>query len=110
MSAILPSARRRRPTHPGAVLRDVAFPALPFSKSEIADQLGISRQTLYDILNEKQPITPQMAVRIGKLLGNGPVVWHNMQAAYDLWEAVASADVSNIPTYKPDLRKLKRGG
>ncbi len=98
----------RCPTHPGAVLRDIAFPALPLSRTEIADQLGISRQTLYDILNEKQPITSQMAVRIGKLLGNGPMLWHRMQSNYDLWQAMQTVDVTGIPTHKPDALKLKR--
>lgn len=88
----------RCPTHPGAVLREIALPALELPKTEIAHHLGVSRQTLYDILSEKQPVTPQMAVRIGKLIGNGPAVWINMQAAYDLWHAARSVDTSKIPT------------
>lgn len=91
----------RCPAHPGRILRDYAVPALEQSKTAIADHLGISRQTLYDLLAEKQPVTPQMAVRIGKLLGNGPNLWLNMQAAYDLWHAKREVDVSNIPTFKP---------
>jgi antitoxin HigA-1 len=91
---------KRCPTHPGKLLRDIVLPALGASKSAIADHLGISRQTLYDLLAEKQPVTPQMAVRIGKLLGNGPAVWLNMQAAHDLWHARAKVDTSKIPTLK----------
>lgn len=98
---------RRCPTHPGAILRDIALPALTASKTEIADLLGISRQTLYDILGEKQPVTPQMAVRIGKLLGNGPTVWVRMQSTYDLWQAVQTVDVSGIPTIPRPAHKLK---
>jgi antitoxin HigA-1 len=66
---------KRAPVHPGRILREYAVPALKLSKVEIAAHLGISRQTLHDLLAEKQPITPQMAVRIGKLLGNGPNLW-----------------------------------
>ncbi|MEW5964369.1 MAG: HigA family addiction module antitoxin [Pseudomonadota bacterium] len=88
----------RCPTHPGEVLREIALPALDLPKTEIADHLGVSRQTLYDILSEKQPVTPQMAVRIGKLIGNGPAVWINMQAAHDLWHAERAVDTSRIPT------------
>ena len=90
----------RRPTHPGRVLADNVLPAAGRSKSEIARLLGISRQTLYDILEARQPVTPQMAVRLGKLCGNGPQLWLNMQIAHDLWEAERKVDVSAIPTLK----------
>ena len=88
----------RCPTHPGEILREIVLPALDLPKTTLADHLGISRQTLYDLLGEKQPVTPQMAVRIGKLLGNGPIIWLNLQAAYDLWHATRDVDVSAIPT------------
>lgn len=89
---------KRCPTHPGEVLREVVVPRLGIAKTQLADHLGISRQTLYDILNEKQPVTPQMAVRLGKLLGTSEAVWVNMQIAYDLWHARRDVDVSGIPT------------
>jgi len=85
-------------THPGEVLREDVLPALSMNKTAIAKALGISRQTLYDIINEKQPVTPDMAVRLGKLCGNGPHLWLNMQTAYDLWHAQRRVDVSKIPT------------
>ena len=88
----------RCPTHPGEILREIVLPALDLPKTTLADHLGISRQTLYELLGEKQPVTPQMAVRIGKLLGNGPIIWLNLQAAYDLWHATRDVDVSAIPT------------
>jgi antitoxin HigA-1 len=72
------------PTHPGELLREDVIPALDLSKAEIARRLGISRQTLYDILEEKQPVTPAMALRLGKFLGNGPEFWINLQRDYDL--------------------------
>ena len=56
-----------RPLHPGELLREDVLPALGRPKTEIARLLGISRQWLYDILEERQPITAPMAVRIGKL-------------------------------------------
>jgi addiction module HigA family antidote len=91
---------RRCPTHPGELLREVVIPALGLSKTAVADYLGVSRQTLYDLIGEKQPVTPQMAVRIGKLIGNGPAIWLNMQTAFDLWHAAREVDVSGIPTLK----------
>jgi len=76
-----------RPVHPGEILREDVLPALGRPKTEIARLLGISRQTLYDLLMERQPITAPMALRIGKLVGNGPNLWINMQRAYDLERA-----------------------
>ncbi len=72
------------PMHPGELLREVTFPAMVVSKTEIARRLGISRQTLYDILSEKQPVTPAMALRLGKFFGNSPEFWLNLQRDYDL--------------------------
>jgi addiction module HigA family antidote len=91
-----------KPMHPGEMLREDVLPALDKSKTEIARLLGVSRQTLYDILDEKQPVTPGMALRLGKLLGNGPDLWIGLQRAYDL--AMAKHDLASklkkIPTLK----------
>jgi addiction module HigA family antidote len=86
------------PAHPGELLGEITIPATGKSKAEIARLLGISRQTLYDILNKKQPVTPAIAVRLGKLFGDGAGVWVRMQGAYDTWHAEREIDVSNIPT------------
>jgi antitoxin HigA-1 len=92
--------RGLKPMHPGEMLREDVVPALGKSKSEIARLLGISRQTLYDILDEKQPVSPAMALRIGKLLGNGPELWINLQRAYDLAiaERELAGEIKKIPT------------
>ncbi len=75
------------PSHPGDLLAGIVIPATGKAKVEIAQMLGISRQTLYDILGRRQSVTPAVAVRLGKLFGNGPEVWLRMQQAYDLWHA-----------------------
>jgi antitoxin HigA-1 len=90
----------RCPTHPGAVLREDMLPASGKKKVEIAQLLGISRQHLHDIMAEKKPISPEVAVRIGKLFGGGPGIWVRMQAAHDTWHAERNVDVSGIPTLK----------
>src|SRR5215469_10395765 len=72
------------PMHPGQLLREEILPAFDRPKTEIAKLLGVSRQTLYDILEEKQPVTPVMALRLGKLCGNGPDLWLNLQKRYDM--------------------------
>src|SRR6478735_3336181 len=88
------------PMHPGELLRVEILPALDRPKSEIARLLGVSRQTLYDVIAEKQPVTPGMALRLGKLCGNGPDLWINLQRAYDLViaERELAAEIKNIPT------------
>ena len=91
---------KRCPTHPGVLLREDMIPATGRSKVEIAGLLGISRQHLYDILNERKPVSPEVAVRLGKLFGDGAGIWTRMQAAHDTWHAERRVDVSRIPTLK----------
>ncbi|PZR82719.1 MAG: addiction module antidote protein, HigA family [Stutzerimonas stutzeri] len=91
-------SRERAPTHPGALLREDIIPATGKHKTEIARMLGISRQHLHDILSEEKSVTPAVAVRLGKLFGNGTGLWVRMQGAYDTWRAEREIDVSNIPT------------
>jgi antitoxin HigA-1 len=88
------------PAHPGELLAEIVIPATGKSKSEIARLLGVSRQTLYDILNRKQAVTPAIALRLGKLFGDGAGAWLRMQNAYDLWHLEQEIDVSGIPTIK----------
>jgi addiction module HigA family antidote len=90
----------RCPTHPGALLREDVIPATGRSKAEIARLLGMSRQHLYDILRERKPVSPSVAVRLGKLFGDGATVWVRMQGAYDTGHAERDEDVSKIPTLR----------
>ncbi len=99
------AARRdpdRRPTHPGELLREI-IPATGRSKAEIAALLGISRQHLYDILKERKPVSAAVAVRLGKLFGDGAGVWVRMQGAFDTWRAERelAREIKRIPTLKP---------
>tara|TARA_R100001244_G_scaffold44182_15_gene40092 strand:- start:2772 stop:3080 length:309 start_codon:yes stop_codon:yes gene_type:complete len=79
-----PLTKNLRPVHPGELLREDVLPAIARPKTEIARLLGISRQTLYDILNEKQPVTPAMALRFARMFGGSAESWVNMQRNYDL--------------------------
>ena len=72
------------PMHPGEMLREDVLPALGVGKAAFARALAVSRTMLYDILDERRPVSPQMAFRLGKVLGNGPDLWLKMQATYDL--------------------------
>ena len=79
-----PNLKGLTPTHPGELLREDVLPALGKSKTYIADALGVSRMTLHDLLAEKQPLTPNLALRIGKLTSSRPEFWLRMQMNYDL--------------------------
>jgi addiction module HigA family antidote len=88
------------PTHPGEILREDVLPALGLTVMEASKKLGVTRQTLHRIMarREPRPVTPEMAVRIGKLCGNGPRLWLNLQTAYDLWHAERRVNTHAIPT------------
>ena len=88
----------RCPTHPGELLREDLVPATGKSKTEVAQMLGISRQHLHDILAERKPVSPEVAVRLAKLFGNAPLLWIRMQGAHDAWHAAREVDVSAVPT------------
>ena len=93
----------RPPAHPGAVLNEIVLEGLDISKTEFAAALGISRQMLHGILTERHPITIDMAVKLGHVLGNGPGIWIRMQQAYDLWHAERIIDVSKLKVlHTPD--------
>ena len=93
----------RCPTHPGELLREEVIPATGKTKTEIAALLGISRQHLYDILEERKAVSPAVAVRLGKLFGDGAAVWSRMQCAHDTWRAERELanEIKKIPTLKP---------
>ena len=91
-----------RPIHPGEMLREDILPAVGRPKTEIARLLGISRQTLYDILNERQPVTPTMALRLAKMFGGSAESWVNMQSNYDL--NIAAAELGDTLDAIPLLK------
>ncbi len=78
---------KRRPTHPGGILKRHYIEPLSLTISEIAKDLGVSRKTLSKIVNEKGAVTPDMALRLSKAFNTSPELWLNMQAKYDLWIA-----------------------
>jgi len=82
----------RKPTHPGAVLREDVLPALGMSQTEFARRLGVSRLTVSELLHEKRACSPDMAARLARLLKTTPESWLNMQTAVDLWEIQQEKD------------------
>ena len=89
----IPNTRSRkvRPTHTGAMLRDDFLPDYGLTVSSFAKAIGVSRQTVNELLRERRAISPEMALRLARLFGNTPEFWLNAQRAVDLWEASRTA-------------------
>ncbi len=92
----------RQPTHPGEILKEDVLPALKLNASKAAEILQISRQYMSDILNGRKPLNTLLCLKVGKMVGNEPEMWMNMQSKYNLWEAQQNSEtkalLSKIPT------------
>ena len=83
--------RKVRPTHPGEMLREDFLPDYDLNVSSFAKALGVSRQTVNELVRERRAVSPGMALRISRLFGNTPEFWLNAQRAIDLWEAARTS-------------------
>jgi len=88
----IPNKRERnvRPTHPGEMLREDFLPDYGLTVSSFAKALGVSRQTVNELLRERRAVSPSMALYLSRLLGTSPDFWLNAQRAVDLWDAERS--------------------
>lgn len=77
--------KKRKPVHPGALLKEEVLIPLGLTVTKAAIDLGVSRKTLSELINEKASLSPDMAVRISKATGTSPESWLNMQLKLDLW-------------------------
>jgi addiction module HigA family antidote len=75
------------PIHPGEMIREDFMPDYNLSTTSLAKALGVSRQTINELLRERRSITPPMALRLSRLFGNSPEFWLNAQCTRDLWES-----------------------
>jgi addiction module HigA family antidote len=90
---------KRRPTHPGEVLREDFLPDYGLTVVGLAKALGVSRQTVNELLRERRAVSPEMALRLSRLFGNSPELWLNLQRAVDLWDADQAI--------RSDVRRIK---
>jgi antitoxin HigA-1 len=81
---------QRKPTHPGEVLLEDVIKPLGLTITEAAKDLGVTRKTLSELVNQKASLSPQMAIRIAKATHTSPESWLKMQAKLDLWSALQS--------------------
>ncbi len=98
--AITNTGIKRRPSHPGEMLREDFMPDYELSVSALAKALGVSRQSINELIRERRAISPQMAIRLGRLFGNSAEFWLNAQRAVDLWEANQTLK-SEVATIRP---------
>lgn len=89
---------KRRPTHPGEMLREDFLPEYQLTATSLAESVGVSRQSINELLRGRRAVSPEMALRLARLFGNTPEFWLNAQRAVDLWEATRAVrkDVGRI--------------
>ena len=80
--------RRRRPTHPGELLREEILPGARITQGDLAKRMGVSRRTVNEICQERRGVSADMAHRLARVLNTTPELWMNMQAAVDVWDAL----------------------
>jgi len=88
------------PTHPGEMLREDFMPDYRLTVAGLANALGVSRQTVNEVLRERRAVSPEMALRLSRLFHNSPEFWLNAQRAVDLWDAAQRLD-KEIKRIKP---------
>jgi antitoxin HigA-1 len=89
---------KRRPTHPGEMLREDFLPDYDLNVSGLAEAVGVSRQSINELLRGRRAVSPEMSLRLARLFGNSPEFWLNAQRAVDLWDAsqALKKDVARI--------------
>jgi len=89
------------PPHPGGIVRRQCLEPLGLTVTKAAEGLGVSRQALAELVNEKSAVSAEMAIRLSKAFGSSPETWLGMQTAYDLWEARERASQLQVTRLAP---------
>jgi len=93
--------RRVRPTHPGAILRnmlaelaaDASDQFASLTQRELAKRLGVSRRAVSELIHERRMMTADIAIRLSRVFKTTPDIWMNLQKAVDLWDAAQANKV-----------------
>ena len=91
----------RPPTHPGEMLLEEFLKPLGISQSEFAIRLGVSFPRLNEIIRGKRGVTPDTALRLGRVLGMSADFWLGLQLDWDLWHAMRGASAAEIAQLEP---------
>ena len=89
------------PPHPGGIVRRECLEPLGLSVTRAAEGLGVSRQALSELVNEKTAVSVEMAIRLSKAFGSSPETWLGLQTAHDLWEARERASHIQVTRLAP---------
>lgn len=92
--------RMHNPAHPGELIKNDCLDAFGLSVTEGAKALGVTRQTLSNLVNKHAAISPEMAIRLEKAFGGSARAWLKMQMNYDLWEAQKNASNIRVKRYE----------
>ena len=90
----------QNPPHPGGIIRRQCLEPLGLSVTRAAQGLGVTRQALSDLVNEKAGISTEMAIRLSKAFGSTPETWLGMQMAFDLWRVRDRADKIRVEKFE----------
>jgi len=91
---------KRRPTPPGAILREDILPAAGISQTKLAEMLGRSRRSISLLIHEQKPVSTDMAHRLARVFNTTPQFWLNLQQNVDLWDT--------FERNQAEYQKLKR--
>jgi antitoxin HigA-1 len=100
MSIANTNGLKRRPAHPGEMLREDFLVDYDLTVTGLAEALGVSRQSINELLRERRAVSPEMALRLARLFGNSAEFWLNAQRAIDLWDA-AQAIKKEVARVRP---------
>jgi len=93
------------PVHPGEILKEMYLNPLEISVTALADNLGVARKTVSQLVNGHMGVSAEMALRLAKSFNTTPELWLNMQRNYDLWYAGAKIKVTHIRSLRTKERR-----
>lgn len=95
----------RAPIHPGEMLLEEYLKPLGMTQAQLAKRIGVSYVRVNELVNGKRGVTPDTALRLGRVFGTGPEPWLNDQLGWDMWHALhspAMAEIERIEPLQPD--------
>jgi antitoxin HigA-1 len=95
------------PVHPGQILKEMYLDPLGITITGLADNVGVARKTISQLINGHMGVSAEMALRLGKAFNTSPELWLNLQRNYDLWQAGSRVKVTHIPSLRTKERRLK---
>lgn len=95
------------PPHPGGLVRRQCLEPLALTVTEAAKGLGVTRQALSDLVNERAGVSVEMALRLSKAFGSSPETWLSLQTAYDLWHAQRRMKSMKVRAFAAEQRQTR---